>query len=152
MYLYLISILIFLLTNYLLTILIKRYTFVKFFIYVMGFFVSINFINLIYLQSLNFFSFQVLFSIIVLFLYITLYRSVSVKIMIFLYLKKKSITVNDFYKKEFKDKSFNKRINILVENKLIMQKNKIFSLSLKGKKYLKIIKACHSIYGIKSSG
>ena len=99
----------------------------------MGFFVSINFINLIYLQSLNFFSFQVLFSIIVLFLYITLYRSVSVKIMIFLYLKKKSITVNDFYKKEFKDKSFNKRINILVENKLIMQKNKFVYILKKTK-------------------
>ena len=152
MYLYLISILFFLVANYLITTLIKRYTFVKFFIYVMFYFVPINFINLIYLQNVNFFSFQVLFSITVLFLYTTLYRAVSVKVMIYLYLKKQSISVNDFYKKEFKEKSFNKRINILIDNKLIMQKNKIFSLSSKGEKYLKIIKICHSIYGIKSSG
>ena len=152
MYLYLISILFFLVTNYLVTTLIKKYTFVKFFIYVMTYFISINFINLIYLQNVNFFTFQVLFSIIVLFLYTGLYRAVSVKIMIYLYLKKQSISVNDFYKKEFKEKSFNKRINILIDNNLIMQKNKIFSLSSKGKKYLKIIKIIHSIYGIKSSG
>ena len=152
MYLYLISILFFLVTNYLVTTLIKKYTFVKFFIYVMTYFVSINFINLIYLQNVNFFTFQVLFSIFVLFLYTGLYRAVSVKIMIYLYLKKQSISVNDFYKKEFKEKSFDKRINILIDNNLIMQKNKIFSLSSKGKKYLKIIKIIHSIYGIKSSG
>ena len=152
MYLYLISILFFLVTNYLLTTLIKGYTFVKFFIYVMTYFISINFINLIYLQNVNFFTFQVLFSISVLFLYTGLYRAVSVKIMIYLYLKKQKISVNNFYKKEFKEKSFNKRINILIDNKLIMQKNKIFSLSSKGKKYLKIIKIIHSIYGIKSSG
>ena len=152
MYLYLISILCFLVINYIVTTLIKRYTFVKFFIYVMTYFVSINFINLIYLQNVNFFSFQVLFSITVLFLYTALYRAISVKVMIYLYLKKQSISVNDFYKKEFKEKSFNKRINILIDNKLIMQKNKIFSLSSKGKKYLKIIKIVHSIYGIKSSG
>ena len=152
MYLYLISILFFLVTNYLVTTLIKKYTFVKFFIYVMTYFISINFINLIYLQNVNFFTFQVLFSITVLFLYTGLYRSISVKIMIYLYLKKQNISVNDFYKKEFKDKSFNKRINILIDNNLIMQKNKIFFLSSKGKKYLKIIKIIHSIYGIKSSG
>ena len=152
MYLYLISILFFLVTNYLVTTLIKKYTFVKFFIYVMTYFVSINFINLIYLQNVNFFTFQILFSITVLFLYTGLYRAVSVKIVIYLYLKKQKISVNDFYKKEFKEKSFNKRINILIDNNLIMQKNKIFSLSSKGKKYLKIIKIIHSIYGIKSSG
>ena len=152
MYLYLISILFFLVTNYLVTTLIKKYTFVKFFIYVMTYFISINFINLIYLQNVNFFTFQVLFSITVLFLYTGLYRAVSVKIMIYLYLKKQSISVNDFYKKEFKEKSFNKRINILIDNNLITQKNKIFSVSSKGKKYLKIIKIIHSIYGIKSSG
>ena len=129
MYLYLISILCFLVINYIVTTLIKRYTFVKFFIYVMTYFVSINFINLIYLQNVNFFSFQVLFSITVLFLYTALYRAISVKVMIYLYLKKQSISVNDFYKKEFKEKSFNKRINILIDSKLIMQKNKIFSLS-----------------------
>ena len=55
-------------------------------------------------------------------------------------------------KSKKKEKSYNKRINILIDNKLIMQKNKIFSLSSKGEKYLKIIKICHSIYGIKSSG
>ena len=152
MYLYLISILFFLVTNYLVTTLIKKYTFVKIFIYVMTYFISINFINLIYLQNVNFFTFQVLFSISVLFLYTGLYRAVSVKIIIYLYLKKQSISINDFYKKEFKEKSFNKRINILIDNKLIMQKNKIFSLSSKGKKYLKIIKIIHSIYGIKFSG
>jgi len=152
MYLYLISILFFLVTNYLVTTLIKKYTFVKFFIYVMTYFISINFINLIYLQNVNFFTFQVLFSITVLFLYTGLYRAVSVKIIIYLYLKKQSISINDFYKKEFKEKSFNKRINILIDNNLIMQKNKIFSLSSKGKRYLKIIKIIHSIYGIKSSG
>ena len=129
MHLYLISILFFLVTNYLVTTLIKKYTFVKFFIYVMTYFISINFINLIYLQNVNFFTFQVLFSITVLFLYTGLYRAVSVKIMIYLYLKKQSISINDFYKKEFKEKSFNKRINILIDNNLIMQKNKIFSLS-----------------------
>ena len=152
MYLYLISILFFLVTNYLVTTLIKKYTFVKFFIYVMTYFISINFINLIYLQNVNFFTFQVLFCMTALFLYAGLYRGVSVRITIYLYLKKQSISVNDFYKKEFKEKSFNKRINILIDNKLIMQKNKIFSLSSKGKKYLKIIKIIHSIYGIKSSG
>ena len=152
MYLYLISILFFLVTNYLVTTLIKKYTFVKFFIYVMTYFISINFINLIYLQNVNFFTFQVIFSMTALFLYAGLYRGVTVRIMIYLYLKKQSTSVNDFYKKEFKEKSFNKRINILIDNKLIMQKNKIFSLSSKGKKYLKIIKICHSIYGIKSSG
>ena len=152
MYLYLISILFFLVTNYLVTTLIKKYTFVKFFIYVMTYFISINFINLIYLQNVNFFTFQVLFSITVLFLYTGLYRAVSVKIIIYLYLKKQSISINDFYKKEFKEKSFNKRINILIDNNLITQKNKIFSVSSKGKKYLKIIKIIHSIYGIKFSG
>ena len=100
MYLYLISILCFLVINYIVTTLIKRYTFVKFFIYVMTYFVSINFINLIYLQNVNFFTFQVLFSITILFLYTGLYRGVSIKIMIYLYLKKQSISVNDFYKKE----------------------------------------------------
>ena len=151
MFLYLISILFFLAANYLVTTLIKKNTFVKFFIYVMTYFISINFINLIYLQNVNFFTFQVLFSITVLFLYTGLYRSISVKIIIYLYLKKQSISINDFYKKEFKEKSFNKRINILIDSKLIMQKNKIFSLSSKGKKYLNIIKICHFIYGIISS-
>ena len=118
----------------------------------MTYFISANFINLIYLQNVNFFTFQILFSITVLFLYTGLYRAVSVKIVIYLYLKKHNISVNDFYKKEFKEKSFNKRINILIDNNLIVQKNKIFSLSSKGNKYLKIIKIIHSIYGIKSSG
>jgi len=152
MYLYLISILFFLVTNYLVTTLIKKYTFVKFFIYVMTYFISINFINLIYLQNINFFTFQVLFSVIILFLYTGLYRAVSVKIMIYLHLKKQSISVNNFYKKEFKEKSFNKRIKILTDNGFLIKKNKNFFLSSRGKKYLEIIKIVHSIYGIKSSG
>ena len=152
MYSYLISILFFLVVNYLVTISATKYTYVKFFIYVMAYFILVNFINLIYLQSINFFTFQVLFSITILFLYSGLYRAVSVKIMIYLHLKKNSISVNDFYKTEFKEKSFNKRIKILIDNGFVMKKNTIFSLSSRGKKYLKIIKIVHSIYRIKSSG
>ena len=152
MYLYLISILFFLVTNYLVTTLIKKYTFVKFFIYVMTYFISINFINLIYLQNVNFFTFQVLFSITVLFLYTGLYRAVSVKIMIYLYLKKQKISVNNFYKKEFKQRSFNKRVKILIDNDFLLKKNKYLVLSKKGKKYLKIFKIVHSFYKIKYSG
>jgi len=118
----------------------------------MTYFISINFINLIYLQNINFFTFQVLFSVTILFLYTGLYRAVSVKIMIYLHLKKQSISVNNFYKKEFKEKSFNKRIKILTDNGFIIKKNKNFFLSSRGKKYLEIIKIVHSIYGIKSSG
>ena len=118
----------------------------------MIYFILVNSINLIYLESINFFTFQVLFSVTILFLYSGLHRSVSVKIMIYLYLKKNNISVNNFYKTEFKEKSFNKRIKILTDNGLLIRKNKNFFLSSRGKKYLEIIKIVHSIYGIKSSG
>ena len=152
MYPYLISILFFLLINCLVTILIKKYTYEKFFIYTMIYFILVNFINLIYLESINFFTFQVLFSVTILFLYAGLHRSISIKIMIYLYLKKNNISVNNFYKTEFKEKSFNKRIKILTDNGFLIKKNKNFFLSSRGKKYLEIIKIVHSIYGIKSSG
>ena len=152
MYPYLISILFFLLINCLVTILIKKYTYEKFFIYIMIYFILVNSINLIYLESINFFTFQVLFSVTILFLYSGLHRSISVKIMIYLYLKKNNISVNNFYKTEFKEKSFNKRIKILTDNGFLIKKNKNFFLSSRGKKYLEIIKIIHSIYGIKSSG
>ena len=152
MYPYLISILFFLLINCLVTILIKKYTYEKFFIYIMIYFILVNSINLIYLESINFFTFQVLFSVTILFLYAGLHRSISIKIMIYLYLKKNNISVNNFYKTEFKEKSFNKRIKILTDNGFLIKKNKNFFLSSRGKKYLEIIKIIHAIYGIKSSG
>ena len=152
MYPYLISVLFFLLINCLVTILIKKYTYEKFFIYTMIYFILVNSINLIYLESINFFTFQVLFSVTALFLYAGLHRSISVKIMLYLYLKKNNISVNNFYKTEFKEKSFNKRIKILTDNGFLIKKNKNFFLSSRGKKYLEIIKIVHSIYGIKSSG
>jgi len=152
MYSYLISIFFFLLINYLVTILIKKYTYEKFFIYTMIYFILVNSINLIYLESINFFTFQVLFSVTMLFLYSGLYRSVSVKIIICLYLKKNNISVNNFYKTEFKEKSFNKRIKILTDNDFLMKKNKNFLLSSRGKKYLRIIKIIQSVYRIKFSG
>ena len=152
MYPYLISILFFLLINCLVTILIKKYTYEKFFIYIIIYFILVNSINLIYLESINFFTFQVLFSVTILFLYAGLHRSISIKIMIYLYLKKNNISVNNFYKTEFKEKSFNKRIKILTDNGFLIKKNKNFFLSSRGKKYLEIIKIVHSIYGIKSSG
>jgi len=152
MYPYLISIIFFLFTNYLISILLKKYTFEKFFIYVLVYFTLVNFFNLIYLQNVNFFTFQTLFSVAILFLYAGLYRSISVKIMIYLYLGKKSINVNNFYKTEFKEKSFNKRIRILIDNGFLVKKNKDFFLSPRGKKYLAIFKTIQSIYKIKSSG
>ena len=152
MYPYLISVLFFLLINCLVTILIKKYTYEKFFIYIIIYFILVNSINLIYLESINFFTFQVLFSVTILFLYAGLHRSISIKIMIYLYLKKNNISVNNFYKTEFKEKSFNKRIKILTDNGFLIKKNKNFFLSSRGKKYLEIIKIVHSIYGIKSSG
>ena len=152
MYLYLIVTVFFLLVNYLVGILVKKYTFEKFFMYVVVYFIFVNFSNLIYLKSVNFFTFQALFSVAILFLYAGLYRSVSVKIMIYLYLRKKSISVNAFYKNEFKEKSFNKRIKILIDNGFLVKKNKDFFLSSRGKKYSRIFKTIQSIYKIKSSG
>ena len=126
MYSYFIATLFFILANYLASILVKKYTFEKFFIYVVIYFILVNFFNLIYLQNVNFFTFQTLFSVAILFLYAGLYRSISVKIMIYLYLGKKSINVNNFYKTEFKEKSFNKRIRILIDNGFLVKKNKDF--------------------------
>ena len=152
MYPYLLAALFFLLSNYTLSILFKKYTYEKFFLYVITYFILVNFINLLYVQSINFFTYQALFSIFILFLYAGLYRSVSVKVIIYLYLRKKSIDINDYYKNEFKNKSFNKRIKLLVDNNVLIKKNRYFFLSAKGKKYLDIFKIAQSIYRIRSSG
>ena len=118
----------------------------------MIYFILVNSINLIYLESINFFTFQVLFSATILFLYSGLHRSISVKIMVYLYLKKNSVNVDSFYKTEFKEKSFNKRIKILTDNGFLLKKGKDLILSKRGKKYLKMFQIVHSIYKIKSSG
>ena len=152
MQLYLINILFFLIANFLISITIKKYTYEKFFIYVVIYFVIVNFINLAYLQNIDLFTFQILFSVSILFLYSGLYRSISVKIMVYLYLKKNSVNVDNFYKTEFKEKSFNKRIKILTDNGFLLKKGKDLILSKRGKKYLKMFQIVHSIYKIKSSG
>ena len=131
---------------------IKKYTYEKFFIYVIVYFILTNLINLIYLKNIDFFTFQALFSVSILFLYSGLYRSISVKVMIYSYLKKKNVNVNSFYKTEFMKKSFNKRVEILVDNGFLKKKREQFSLSSKGKKYLKIFKTIQSIYKINYSG
>ena len=152
MQLYLITIITFLIINFLISFLLKKYTYEKFFIYVVAYFVLINFINLTYLKSIDLFTFQALFSIVILFLYSALYRSVSVKIMIYLYYKKISVDINSFYKNEFKQKSFNKRVNILIDSNFLVKKNKHLILSKKGKKYLEKLKIVQSIYRVKFSG
>ena len=152
MQLYLINILFFLIANFFISITIKKYTYEKFFIYVVIYFVIVNFINLAYLQNIDLFTFQILFSVFILFLYSGLYRSISVKIMVYLYLKKNSVNVDNFYKTEFKEKSFNKRIKILTDNGFLLKKGKNLILSKRGRKYLKIFQIMHLIYKIKSSG
>ena len=152
MYLYLIIIIIFLIINYLLSKSIKKYTYEKFFIYVVFYFILLNIVNFIYLQNIYLFTFGSLFSVVILFLYSGLYRSISVKIMIRSYFKKTNISINNFYKKEFKQRSFNKRVKILIDNDFLLKKNKYLALSKKGKKYLKIFKIVHSFYKIKYSG
>ena len=152
MYLYLIAIIIFLIINYLLSKLIKKYTYEKFFIYVVFYFILLNIVNFIYLKNIYLFTFGSLFSVVILFLYSGLYRSISVKIMIRSYFKKTNISINNFYKKEFKQRSFNKRVKILIDNDFLLKKNKYLVLSKKGKKYLKIFKIVHSFYKIKYSG
>jgi|TARA_B100000959_G_scaffold271719_1_gene320164 hypothetical protein len=152
MQLYLINILFFLIANFFISITIKKYTYEKFFIYVVIYFVIVNFVNLAYLQNIDLFTFQILFSVSILFLYSGLYRSISVKIMVYLYLKKNSVNVDNFYKTEFKEKSFNKRIKILTDNGFLLKKGKDLILSKRGKKYLKMFQIVHSIYKIKSSG
>ena len=152
MYSYLITTLFFLATNYLVSVLVKKHTYEKFFIYVIIYFILVNFINLAYLKNINFFTFQALFSVFMLFLYAGLHRSVSVKIMINLYLRKKSISVNAFYKNEFKEKSFDKRIKILIDNGFLSKRNKKIFLSSRGKKYLRIFGIAQSFFRIKYSG
>ena len=142
----------FLLLNYMLSGLFKKYTYEKFFLYVVIYFMLTNLVNLLHFQSINFFTYQALFSVLILFLYAGLYRSVSVKVILYLYLRKKSINVNDFYKNEFKNRSFDKIIKILVDNNVLIKKNKYFFLSIKGKKYLDIFKIMQSIYKIRTSG
>ena len=152
MKLYLITILCFLFLNFLISVFSKKYTYDKFFIYVIFYFILVNFINLIYLKNIDLFTFIALFSVLILFLYSGLYRSISVKIMICLYSKKISVNINNFYKTEFKQKSFNKRVRILIDNGFLIRKNKKLILSDRGKKYLKIFKIAQSVYKIKFSG
>jgi hypothetical protein len=152
MHLYLIIILIFLIINFFISLKFKNYTYDKFFLYVVFYFFLINIINIIYLKDINLFTFGALFSVLILFLYSGLYRSVSIKIMIYLFLKQKRISINKLYKNEFKKKSFQKRVNILINNNFLVKKKKYFILSNKGKKYLKFFKIAQSLYKIKSSG
>ena len=152
MQLYLIVILSFLVVNFLLSIFLKKYTFFKFFVFVIVYFTLINFINLIYFKNIDFFTFQTLFFVALLFLYVGLYSSVSVKIMIYLYFKKVGVNVNSFYETEFKQKSFNKRIDNLINDGILVKKSKYIELSKRGKKYLKIFKIIHLIYRVKISG
>ena len=152
MKLYLITILCFLVLNFLISVFSKKYTYDKFFIYVIFYFILVNFINLIYLKNIDLFTFISLFSVFILFLYSGLYRSISVKNMIYLYSKKISVNINNFYKTEFKQKSFSKRVIILIDNGFLIRKNKKLILSDRGKKYLKIFKIAQSVYKIKFSG
>ena len=138
--------------NYFLSITIAKYTYEKFFIYVIVFFIFINSINLAYVQNINFFIFFSLYCVVVLFLYSALYRSLSIKIMIYLFFKKSSKNVNNFYRTNFIEKSFNKRIKILVNNGFLIEKKKHFTLTFRGKKYLKIFKILQSIYKIEFNG
>ena len=152
MKLYFITILCFLVLDFLISVLSKIYTYDKFFIYVIFYFISVNFINLIYLKNIDLFTFIALFSVFILFLYSGLYRSISVKIMIYLYSKKISVNINNFYKTEFKQNSFSKRVRILIDNGFLIRKNIKLILSDRGKKYLKIFKIAQSVYKIKFSG
>ena len=149
MQLFLVSIFFFLVVNFLISVSLKKYTYDKFFIYVVSYFILINFINLIYLKNINLFTFQSLFSVIILFVHSALYRSVSVKIIVYLYLKKANVSINSFYKTEFKEKSFNKRVKILIDNGYLIKKNKYLILSARGENYLKVLKIFQSIYKIK---
>ena len=152
MQIYLIVLIIFLLINFSLSNFLNKYNFSKFFIFVISYFALINIINLIYFKNIEFFTFQTLFFVCLLFLYVGLYSSVSVKIMIYLYSKKAGVNVNSFYENEFKRNSFNKRIDNLINDGILVEKNKYVELSKNGKKYLKIFKIIHSIYKVKVSG
>ena len=72
--------------------------------------------------------------------------------MIYLYLRKKSVDFNNLYKTQFKEKSFDKRIKILLDSNIIFKKKKYFFLSTKGKSFLNKFLKIQSIYKIKSSG
>jgi hypothetical protein len=72
--------------------------------------------------------------------------------MIYLYSQKAGVNVNSFYKNEFKHNSFNKRIDNLINDGILVKKNKYIELSKSGKKYLKLFKIIHSIYKVKVSG
>ena len=72
--------------------------------------------------------------------------------MIYLYYKKISVDIKSFYKNEFKQKSFNKRVNILIDSVFLVKKNKHLVLSKKAKKYLEKLKIVQSIYRVKMSG
>ena len=124
MQIYLITIIFFLIINFIVSNILKKYTFIKFFSLVITYYILINFINLLYLKNIDFFTFHTLFFVLILFLYGGLYRSVSVKIMIYLYYKKNNVDVHRFYKNEFKKKSFDKRINILIDAGLLLKKRK----------------------------
>ena len=152
MEIYIITIFIFLIINLLLSSFLKKYTYEKFFIYVVIYFILVNLINLIYIKNINLFTFQALFSVSILFLYSGLYRSISVKIMIYLYFKKSDVNLDSFYKSEFKKNSFDKRVRILIDNGFLRKKNKHLVLSQRGKKYLKVFKIVQQIYRIKFSG
>jgi len=149
---YIISILVFLFINFLLSVTIKKYTFENFFLYVILYFFVINIINYFYIGSINFFSFLCLFLASALFLYAGLYRSVSVKVMIYLYFKNKNVSVNKYYNKEFINSSFNKRIKILIKDGILIKKKQNIKLSNRGLKYLRIFKNIQSFYKIKFSG
>ena len=152
MHLNFLSIILFLFLNFFLTITIKKYTYEKFFNYVIIYYILLNLINFVYIKNINFFVFQTLFFVIILFLYSALYRSVSIKIMIYLFFNKRSLNVNNFYKNIFLETSFNKRIKILVNNNFLVKEKKYFILTTKGKKYLTIFKFLKSIYKIKFNG
>ena len=55
MQLYLIAIISFLIINFFLSSFLKKYTFVKFFVFVITYYTLINFINLVYLKNIDFF-------------------------------------------------------------------------------------------------
>ena len=69
MELYIIAVVVFLFINFLGSTLIKKYTYEKFFIYVIFYFLLSSFINLIYLKNVDLFTFLALFSVVILLLY-----------------------------------------------------------------------------------
>ena len=148
---YFLTIFFFIIINFFLSKIFKKYTYEKFFIFVVIFFIIINIINIAYIKNINFFAVQIFFSVTILFLYAALYRSVSIKVMVYLYSKEKA-NLNKYYKKEFMKKSFKKRIKILINNKFLIKKKNYYILSGKGKRYQAAFKTIQLIYKIKYSG